>query len=327
MGLNEYLIKTTDYFHSVWIENKTLIQLVLVAFVILYIVNYFIGCSSNAKIAMEWYEGNKEYFSQSFAHLGLSNAVDGVSMEKESGNMYKLHASGRQNVKYALVTLSLKRRQDLLCLLFFDFVWGKKDTVIIEAPVKLQSSLPIVLSVVRRKDMKKSFEKLRDLKDLCHPIPFPLLRDTYAVIGEHEETAQYLLDEQVIAVLNKYDRILEKMHFTDRKIYSHDELVARYEFFLDRSRGKATELSLIFTKLFFHVIDKIPHYNLSAKERAKSEKDRRILLERNSKEEHAEQAKASKKEKDEKKLSPEEQKKREEKEERLRRKVKMVKVA
>lgn len=56
--------------------QKFYLELILLLFIVVYVVNYFTGKRANDLIAVNWLQTNRELLEQNFAHLGF---------EEESG--------------------------------------------------------------------------------------------------------------------------------------------------------------------------------------------------------------------------------------------------
>jgi len=110
-----------------------------VIMLLIYILNYYTGKRLNLQILTRWLFVNKPIFDQNFSHIGVSplqgGSEGGALFDEESCYTYKFYASGRVNCDYCLVTLDLKKRQDLLTMLVFNLVWIERDKVIIDVIV------------------------------------------------------------------------------------------------------------------------------------------------------------------------------------------------
>lgn len=85
-------------------------EIVMVVFVIVFILNCWRGKTSNEGIANRWYEANKKFFEENYAHIGMNaeyNTKAGVPILKESYNAFKFYASGRVFTKWMLVNMDV----------------------------------------------------------------------------------------------------------------------------------------------------------------------------------------------------------------------------
>jgi hypothetical protein len=87
-----------------------LYELVMLFFLILFIINCFLGKAKNEGLAQKWYTANRQYLEENYAHVGVNteyNTKGSVPMMKESYNNFKFYASGRKNIKWLLVNMDV----------------------------------------------------------------------------------------------------------------------------------------------------------------------------------------------------------------------------
>lgn len=53
--------------------NLTAYEYCMIVFVLIFILNCFIGKSTNESIAMKWFKANKEFYTYNYAHVGHEN--------------------------------------------------------------------------------------------------------------------------------------------------------------------------------------------------------------------------------------------------------------
>jgi len=239
-----------------------------------YCFNYFMGKRANSILARYWVQENKEIFDNEFSHVGVGGATGGALLDQESVNMYKFYASGRVNCSYALTTLELKRRQDLMTMFIFNFIWPEKDRLNIEIPIDVKQPLPTVFAIVKKREAKAVHANNPDLKNFCKKLPFPELESTYTVFGENLETAEFVLTGPVVALLKKYEKIIQMIQLTDQKF--KNKLLLQADFLLPSKEQDYKEFKNILKMLFF-LVDNICNFRLSAPAKAKAEKERSLL--------------------------------------------------
>ena len=131
-----------------------------------------------------WLAENIEIFKEQFASIGIEHkkeaeenkteekksddkkdsvedsesVVRGAYIEQHSYNMFKFFATGRINCDYCLVTLELKRRQDIFTMTTFNILWPEIDKITYEIPLSFNDMFPCVFSVVKRNEMKALLE-------------------------------------------------------------------------------------------------------------------------------------------------------------------------
>jgi len=78
-------------------------------FVIIFIVNCYIGKTKNENLAKKWYVANKNFFEENYAHLGHGKEYNAAAapLLKESYNSFKFYASGRVFLKRLLTRMEV----------------------------------------------------------------------------------------------------------------------------------------------------------------------------------------------------------------------------
>jgi hypothetical protein len=78
-------------------------------FVIVFLVNCYIGKTNNENLAKKWYVANRNFFEENYAHLGHGKEYNpaGAPLLKESYNSFKFYASGRVFLKRLLTRMEV----------------------------------------------------------------------------------------------------------------------------------------------------------------------------------------------------------------------------
>lgn len=125
--------------------DKYTIEMFLLIVVLIYLVNYLHGRSTNARIANTWFECHRDLLATNFALVGdnpnshtvdvdspeTSESVDesksdsNLGLIKDSDSQYTLWCSGRVACHGMLIQLRLMSRQDL-CLLIMGYIQRPK---------------------------------------------------------------------------------------------------------------------------------------------------------------------------------------------------------
>eukprot|EP01133_Synstelium_polycarpum_P010730 gene10730-12489_t len=280
------------------------LEISFIIFIIGYVVNYFVGKSTNQKIVTAWGRKFRPIFESNFTFLGDRESY--VIM-KVDPNTYTFICSGRINCHGAQVTLNLKKRQDLFTVLLDLVGYADPDRITIE--VALTNMEPIVFAVVKQKAFKKFRADNNDVGLFASKVTNPVgLSASYAVLGDTEFTAPLILRPEVISTLNSLESFF-------------DPHALSFSFKLP----KITDIEKIspLTNMAIHFIDFIATTKLTPQHKLKAEKLREKQRETLFKQAHQErqelaQKKKFDKEREEKekigKLTPEEQRKRDEKE-------------
>lgn len=122
----------------------------------LYLLVYFLGKRRNDRLAVSWLHAVRPLFEANFSHVGVAEKPDGPLMQQEANHCYKFFASGRVNCAYALLTLEMRKRQDLLSSALVQLVMPEKDRMIVEIPINPSEALPLVFAVCK-KALAKTF--------------------------------------------------------------------------------------------------------------------------------------------------------------------------
>ncbi len=101
-------------------ENYYL-EMLMVAGIVVYFLNFFAGKTKNQRIANAWFNSNKSMLESNFSLVGDdgSKNVDEIETQivKESENLFTLWCSGRVCCEGMLVELKLLKRQDLVAVI------------------------------------------------------------------------------------------------------------------------------------------------------------------------------------------------------------------
>jgi len=287
--------------------NKYFYELLLVLLIMIYLLNYFTGKNANAKIAAYWVQENKEVFEQDFTHIGVTSLAGGALLDQESANSFKFYATGRVNCMYAMATIELKRRQDLLTMMIFNFIWPEKDRISIEIPLDIKYSIPVVFAIVRAKESKTVYSNNSDLKAFCKKVMRDELEGKYVAFGENVEAAEYILTPPIVALLKKYEKIIQMILLTDQsrsaKMTLKADLLLPHNFSVESKEFKPI------LKMLLYLVDSITNIKLSAPARAKAEKERAVLDQMRAKEDAEKRNEETQKKKLEEKKKEDERRK------------------
>jgi len=280
------------------------IEIGLVMLALIYILNYFNGKNTNLKMAATWVQENREVFDQNFAAIGVSNGKPGPILDEDSANGYKFYATGRVNCNYALVSLDLQKRQDLLSMYVLSFIWPEKDRVTIEIPIDLKTPIPIVFAAIKKREVKKMQEANPDIKGLCRKLRYDSLANDYVVLGEFEETTDYVLSESIVSMLNKNANLIQLLSFSDQR-YAQ-KLVLRCEMLLSSNLKQDGKKYSTILRGLFYMVDQIVNYKMSQGARQKAEQERQALEKAREKENAEKRNEELQKKKEEKRKAEEE---------------------
>ena len=101
-------------------ENYYL-EMLMVAGIVVYFLNFFTGKAKNQKIATSWFNSHRPILESNFSLIGDdgSKNIDDVEtpLQKESEHLFTLWCSGRVCCEGMLVELKLLKRQDLVAVI------------------------------------------------------------------------------------------------------------------------------------------------------------------------------------------------------------------
>lgn len=291
---------------------------------VLYLLVYFLGKRRNDRLAVSWLHSVRPLFEANFSHVGVAEKPDGPLMQQEANHCYKFFASGRVNCAYALLTLEMRKRQDLLSSSLMQLVMPERDKMIAEIPIRPVESLPLVFAVCRKTAAKTFRLNSEDLKSLTAVRKYDELSPSYCVLAENDETVRALLTSKVLTVLHSLPpSCIDNFLISDqRQLHAGYPLTLRCECYLPtdpKDYGEMTKLC----GMLLTLVDCVAGLRLSPTAKLASEKERQILLEAKMKEQKAareeelQKKKAEQKKKEEEKLqslSKDKQRKLEEKE-------------
>jgi Protein of unknown function (DUF1682) len=144
------------------------IEILFIAGLCVYFVNYFLGKNKNVKLAEKWLIAHKSFLEENFALVGddgkkETDVTETGLMLKESDSVFTLWCSGRVCVEGMLVELKLIKRQDLLSLAIGMLSSKTQDQVVIKTEISKDSMDSFVLAVCSKKSASKMFKDMNDL--------------------------------------------------------------------------------------------------------------------------------------------------------------------
>ena len=134
-------------------------------------------------------------------------------VDEDSTYYYRLFCTGRKNISWAFVDVQTRRRQDLLINLFYNIVIPENDKVSVELKIS-NSDMKAVSYVLKNKNVKRSLEDFKDLKQLCRK--FNILKNKFlSVFCENEDIAKGIFKEDIVRVLERNCFLVETLDITD----------------------------------------------------------------------------------------------------------------
>ena len=203
------------------ILNKYLYEFSMGSFLLIFILNVLYGKKKNKKIAFKWYNQNKDFFINNYAHIGTEREFNPKKTDNliyESYNEYKFFSSGRIYINWMLVDILLKRRQDLLSMLSGMFLFPEKDKIMYESVIIPQNEIPVVFCICKKKNaktMKKNYNEIDSFTEAFSP---SFLSDNLIMFTENTEFILNIFKQnELLSEYKKIEKYIDTIFFTDRR--------------------------------------------------------------------------------------------------------------
>ena len=308
-----------------------LLELCFVALVVLLVYFYFQGRQKNSAILNTYLAGNFPLFARNFSYVGMSlipteslplevnaSSLSGDIVEQDTPNFYRMYFTGRANLKFGIVNLSLQRRQDLIMSTVYSLFWPEKDRVFIELAFEDLAAPKGIFYLLRTKNVKKCLQDFDDLKTLCRKYRADsIAAPNLAIYAENDEIVEFLCDKAFSETVNKYWEIIESVELSDCITSElHKGLNVKICIGLGKGSAEDCERVLAVSRAFFQLVDRIAVYSPSKRLTEELEQSRRSFNSRKEKE-RKQQSGDTKGSREERiaKMTPAERRKFEEKEE------------
>lgn len=200
--------KTTEEAKDVAIskkKNSYKVEIVCVTFLIMFIINYFMGRRENENLALAWatkFATKDSIVDKNFSLLGVGEGDDSHLLLKEGQNVFKFYASGRRYCSGLLATMELKSRHDLISRLY-NLAVPCKDEITFEVYMNDDTMDHVVFAMARKKAAKAMQKEVRDLNKFAGlltapPTPKKWVVEDLGVVSESKEVAGDLITEAVL---------------------------------------------------------------------------------------------------------------------------------
>lgn len=210
-------------------ENKYFQEACFVLFVLLLVYSFFTGKSQNRAICKQFLSQNMEFFLKNFSYTGIKHTStealvyspdialnDNLILEEESPNSFRVFFTGRNNVKFAILNVSLLRRHDFLLSNFYSLVFPEKDNVTIELALEESGISKGLIYLLKLKNIKKTIEDFEDLRTLCRKFKSEYLtHPNFSIFSENAEIVEIFFDKSFSEILNKNGDLVESIEISD----------------------------------------------------------------------------------------------------------------
>ncbi|KAK0175420.1 hypothetical protein PV327_009171 [Microctonus hyperodae] len=324
------------------------LELLMIAGLLVYFINYIAGRSKNNRIAESWLSDHQKMLMDNFTLVGdTGKSIDDVNdtgLVKESESQYSIYCSGRVGCDSMLVELKLIKRQDLVAIIG-QLLRPQNDQAHLRFEMSKDDSDNFVLAVATK---KTALHFTRDIADISIYCPEKRPGDKfglpagYFVMSEIAEATSAIIDSRVLQAFTKYSQYIDYIHISDQ--YSGPKqqedsaqltmpevkrvLLIGFNISvkgrIPSSENMDKMRSLL--QLAFYLLDKLRRFKLSKEGKSKADKNRLRVEEAFLKTTHAARAEAAAAKREEKRRAekerilqeedPDKQRKWEEKEQR-----------
>ncbi|PNF34144.1 Coiled-coil domain-containing protein 47 [Cryptotermes secundus] len=312
------ITKVPLHFRTNW--DSFYLEMLMIAGLVVYSLNFFAGKSKNNKLANAWFTSHRSLLEENFSLVGDDGKIESENpgLLKDSENLYTLWCSGRTCCEGMLVELKFLKRQDLVAVIA-QLMRPSSDQVHIKVDMNKEDMDSIVFCVATKKSALRLSKDMADLSVYCperRSVEKYGLPSNFSLLCEIVEVAASLLDPRIVAVINKYADIIDYIHFSDQfsgpkqpedssltKLPDTKKLLM-FGFNIPL-KGKpvheAMDQMRPLLQLVFYCMDKVKRFRLSKEAKNKAEKNRLRVEEAFLKTTHAARAEAAAARREEKK--------------------------
>lgn len=156
------MAKVPMHFRTHW--DSYWMEMIMLAGLIAYFANYFLGRTKNTKLANLWLSTHRSLLEDNFVLVGDDGKVEneGGHFMKESESLYTLWCSGRSCCEGMLVELKMIKRQDLVAILA-DIMRPAQDQIHFKVEISKEAMDSFVFCVAARRTGTKLFKEMADL--------------------------------------------------------------------------------------------------------------------------------------------------------------------
>jgi hypothetical protein len=145
-------------------------DLLCAVLLVVFVVVYILGKTVNKRMALSWLRQLRKTFETHFLLVGILGPTNvRVMLSKESAHEYKFYASGRRNCQSCLVTLHLRRRQDLAHVLF-GLVSPSADRMVMDVALPAGKAPPATVAFFPPASRDRFRDENADIRSLTHRI-------------------------------------------------------------------------------------------------------------------------------------------------------------
>lgn len=211
--------KIPMHFRTHW--DSYWIEMLMLAGLMVYFINFFVGKAKNANLANRWFNTHRALLDDNFVLVGDDGKMDNEKngLIKESESLYTLGCSGRTCCEGMLVELKMIKRQDVVSLTA-GLMRAQQDQVHIKIDLTRGIMDTFVFFVGTKRTVTKVFKEYSDLSKYCTQVSKPVTRynvpDGLSILSEIPEATSAILENRVIIALTKYQQYIDYIHISDQ---------------------------------------------------------------------------------------------------------------
>ncbi|GLV41681.1 uncharacterized protein CBL_13380 [Carabus blaptoides fortunei] len=290
------ITKVPLHFRANW--DSYWLEILMVAGLVVYFLNFFTGKSKNTKLANAWFSTHRTLLEENYSLVGDDSKLesDSPGLIKESENMFTLWCSGRTCCEGMLVELKFIKRQDLVAVIA-GMMRPTLDQVHIKVIMNKEDMDTFIMCVATKKTAQHFSKEMADLSVYCPErkagdrVGLP---SNFNVMSEIPEATSAMLDSRMTAVFNKYADMIDYIHFSDQfsGVKQPDDgsslklpdvqKVLMFGFNVP-VKGKPIQEAMEQLKplmvMVFYCMDKVKKYRLTKEGKSKADKNRQRVEE------------------------------------------------
>ena len=283
------------------------IEIAFLSATFLYLVNFFLGSAKNLKFAQEWYDQSRDLLKQQFVLVGGAPTInDGsqkrdeetesylASLKKQRGlikaseSLFTIWSSGRVGMEGLLIEINLLKRQDLFSMAL-NLLKASKDHLTLRFALGQESYENFVFCIAHRTQAARLIRDMVDINTFC-PKRKPLSQlgydiDKLVVLTELSDVISFVLDQDTVKFLKKYEKSVNYIHITDHfsndrsedvspmQKLAHVKRIATFSFSFPKNAEERSDFILFALSL----IDRLRRFKLARDSKQKSDKNRQKI--------------------------------------------------
>lgn len=295
------------------------LELLMIAGLVVYIINFITGRNKNFKLASHWINTHRSLLEDNFSLVGDDGKqeIENSSLIKEAENTYTLWCSGRTCCEGMLVELKLIKRQDLVALIA-QMIRPTPDQLHIKFDLSKDDMDSYVFCVAAKKTATRLVKQINDLSLYC---PERKAGDKFNlpagfnVMSEIAEVSSSLIDAKFLSIVNKFPDLIDFIHISDQfsgpkqteetTLTKLPEVKKVLMFNFNLQMGQLSIQNTMdemkpLLQFVFYFLDRVKRFRLSREAKAKADKNRHRVEEAFLKTTHTARAEAAALRKEEK---------------------------